>query len=165
MDFPTVVRNIARTAGVAHAQNAIRAAQGKDAAKWLADHEGISRRTARRWMSAKAPASRGSNIITAAGVLAGATGLAAQVLRTATGIDVGTVEVEYDGESQGTRSVGYNDVSDDMLGYLDTAARDLENHDLESAADAFSSAVMHGYEPGLEDTLYVSDYTSGIDIR
>jgi hypothetical protein len=158
MQFIDVVRSLATSATVPHAQAAIRAEHGKRAARWLAGQAGISRRTARRWLSSAFPASRAAQIIGAASTL----GLAAQRFRTATAIDVGTVSVDYDDDNQGNRRIGENDVDDEMAGYLHSAANDLENGNLEAAAEAFSNAIVNGYESGLEETLTISDYSSGI---
>ncbi|MFD9966159.1 hypothetical protein [Amycolatopsis sp. NPDC058986] len=166
MLFSEVVRDLGRHAQVHHAQAAIRAVHGASAARWLADYEGISRRTARRWLSASYPRARAHNIIRAASDASGLSGLAAQRLRRATRLDVGTVDVEYDGDPQKTRTPGPLDVTPTMANYLTTAANALDRRDLETAGDAFSRAVMHGYEPGLEDTLYIAGYdANGVDLE
>ncbi|MDT8916222.1 hypothetical protein [Amycolatopsis sp. PS_44_ISF1] len=151
----SVVQHIAQGARVDHAQAAIRTVHGKHASRWLAAQAGISPRTARRWLSSAAPTGRTRAILDAAATAGGATGLAAQRLRTAETIDVGTVAVSYDGDDEGNRRVGEITVEGDVANYLITTARDLEAHNLEGAADAFSNAIMSGYDPGLEDTLQV----------
>ncbi|HEY3482240.1 MAG TPA: hypothetical protein VGL02_25375 [Streptomyces sp.] len=155
--FASVVQHIAEGARVGHAQAAIRTVHGKHASRWLAEQAGISPRTARRWLSSASPTSRARAILDAAAAAGGATGLAAQRLRTAETIDVGTVVVSYDGEPEGSRRIGEIAVEGDVANYLSTAARDLEAHNLEGAGEAFSNAIMSGYDPGLEDTLQVEE--------
>lgn len=161
MDFPEVVTSIASRARIHHAQAAIRQQQGIHATRWIADTEGVSQRTGRRWMSDTPPPSRIPNIIQ----LVTAEQLAAQRLRGATGIDFGTVLVEYDGRDEGSRYIGYLDINDYMRGYLEQAIEALEEGDLDLAADAFSNAAIGGYSPGLEDTLKVTEYLDGVDVN
>lgn len=160
MNFSQVVTHTANRARVHHVQAAIRQQHGTGSTRWIAAETGVSQRTARRWMSTAAPVSRIPVIME----LATREAIAAQRFRGATAIDVGAVAVEYDGEDQGDRNIGHLDVDDHTAAYLEQAAAALEEGDLAAAADAFSSAVIGGYSPGLEDTLSVSDYTSGVEI-
>lgn len=158
MTFSDVVNELARTARVDHAQAAVRAAYGRQATRWVADQAGVSPRTARRWMSAAPPAGRARVIIG----LVDAAAVAAQRLRTATSISVGTVAVTYDDRDEGSRVIGDLDVDGYMDAELDAAAAALEEGDMAAAADAFSNAVIGGYAAGLQDTLTVSDYGDGV---
>lgn len=161
--FRQFVQRAAIGASVAHAQAALRTVHGRAAARWLAGHTGISPRTARRWLSGAYPRGRAAEIREAA-LAAGTFATAAARLRGITHIAVGTVEVFYDGEGQGTRTIGELDVTDEMAGYLNRSATDLENGDLEGAEEAFSNAIINGYDPGLEETLYIEDF-DGIEIN
>jgi hypothetical protein len=161
--FRQFVQRAAVGAGVAHAQSALRAVHGRGAARWLAGHAGISPRTARRWISGAYPRGRAAEIREAA-LAAGTFATAAARFCGITHISVGTIEVFYDGEGQGTRGIGELDVDAEMAGYLTRSATDLENGDLEGAEEAFSNAIINGYESGLEDVLYIEDW-DGIEIQ
>lgn len=160
MNFDGVLTSIASRARVHHAQAAIRQQHGTGSARWVAATEGLSERSGRRWMSATPPPRRTTAIIE----LVTREALVAQRLRRTTGIDAGTVTVEYDGRDEGTRYIGYLDVNDYMAGYLEQAAEALEEGDLDAAEDAFSNAVIGGYSPGLEDTLKVTEYVDGVGV-
>lgn len=164
MRFGEVVQSIATTARAQYAQEAIRAVYGRHASRWLAEQAGISPRTARRWLSGSYPRGRASRIVEAARDAAGPRGVAAQRLARASAIDVGTVEVEYDGISQGWRDIGVVNIGKDGFGYVATCCADLQEGNTEAAAEAFSNAVISGYEIGLEDTLSVSDYSDGVQL-
>ncbi|WP_199443450.1 hypothetical protein [Umezawaea beigongshangensis] len=158
MTFAEIVRTLARRAGVPDAQAAIRAVHGAGATRWVAEQAGIAARTARRWMSVTPPAARRQAVVdlalrwlpnhVAAGVLRGAGGT----------VEVGTVRVAYDGADQGLRTVGEVDV--DLVPVADA----LESGDVEHAEQALSDTVMEGYEPGLSDTLQVTDYVDGLTV-
>src|SRR5699024_3505487 len=111
MEFSEVVASLARGAGVVHAQAAIRAAHGRSAARWLAQEQGISPRTARRWLSGGYPRSRARAITDAARGL-GAGPIAAQRIAHASALTVGKVRVAYRGEAsdEGARRLGRGDV-------------------------------------------------------
>jgi hypothetical protein len=158
MNFREVVTNLSRTANVRHAQAALRAAYGKGATRWIAEQAGVSPRTARRWMSATPPAGRVAVIIA---LLAGEA-IAAQRIRHAAGISVGTVAVAYDERDEGSRFIGDLDVDTYMAQELEAAANALEEGNWDAAADAFSDAVIAGYSDGLQDTLSVWDYGDGV---
>lgn len=155
--FAPFVQRTAAGIQPAHAQAALRAVHGRGASRWLADHAGISPRTARRWMSPGYPRGRAAAIVEAA--LAANTAAAAGArIRGATHILIdGPVEVYYDGEPQGQRNIGDLQVTPAMAAYLDRCATDLASGKLEAAAEAFSNAVLNGYEAGLEATLAVEE--------
>ena len=158
MHFGDVVRAVARSARVHHAQAAIRAVHGRAASRWLAQQVGVARRTAQRWMSRKAPKSRSGAIIQAAIDAGGTPGIAAQRLAYAQAVNVGTVEVTYDGEPQGRRHIGTVEFIGDSANYIGQAINDLLAGDLDAAGESVSCAVISGYSPGLEGTLQISDY-------
>jgi hypothetical protein len=157
IDMRALVRQIASLATVDDAHAALRILLGAGATRWLADEHGISRRTARRWMSADPPASRVPLILGSVSTNM----LAAQVLRRAQFIDPGTVEVRYDDKPQGSRTPPNIRVSGDVATLLHQAANALEADNLPLAEKCLSDAIMHGYQPGLEETLTISDYESG----
>lgn len=155
-----LVREIASYATVADAHAALRTLLGPGATRWMAEEHGISRRTARRWMSANPPASRIPLIMGSVSHNM----LAAQVLRRARTIDPGTVGVNYDDRDEGTRSPGRITVTQDVARLLHAAADALEADDLARAEKFLSDAIMHGYSPGLEEALTIDDYMTGLDI-
>lgn len=164
MHFSEVVQSIARRAGVAEAQAVIRALHGRGASRWLADAAGISRRTARRWLSTGYPRGRAAQILDTARDL-GAAALAAQVLPQVSTIDVGSrVPVFYKPtrRGEGTRDIHAVTPGRD---YLDQCAADLLAGAADAAEEAFSDAVISGYEDGLEETLGIEEYPSGVTIQ
>ena len=166
MQFPEVVASLARGSGVTHAQAAIRAAHGRGAARWLAQEQGISQRTARRWLSGSYPRSRASAIVDTAGGL-GAAALAAQRLAGASTIVVGKVQVSYRGDNrnEGARRIGRVPVRGIAAEHLGDAVKDLLGGQPQRAADAFSDAVISGYDDGLEEALSISEYSDGVELE
>lgn len=161
--FAQFMQRIAAGIHPTHAQAALRAVHGRGASRWLADYAGISPRTARRWLSDAYPRGRAA-AITEAARAASVPAAAAARIRTAEQILIdGPVEVYYVGEPQGQRNIGDLTVTPAMAAYLDRCATDLESGKLEAAAEAFSNAVMNGYEVGLENTLAIEDFDT-IDI-
>lgn len=162
-DFEQVVDGLARTAPVKAAQEALRQSYGKGASRWVAGEVGLSQRQAQRWLSADYPRSRAGQIME----LVAASTIAAHVLRIAARVDPGSVGVYYkgNGRDEGSRNIDGFTPSTQVRVYLERAADDLVRDDLEAAADAFSDAVICGYEEGLEDTLGVSDYVDEIEIQ
>ncbi|MGW7537814.1 hypothetical protein [Amycolatopsis sp. NPDC054798] len=173
MTFEDLIPHIAAAARPEHAQAVIRALHGRHASRWLATHAGLAPRTARRWLSTRYPGGRKREITAAAvaaaveafGGDAGARYLAAQRLRTAQSIDVGSVEVDYDDEPQGRRTIGHRNVDAISSRYLASAAGYLEAGLLDEAAYKVSDAVVNLYEHGLENTLQIAEYSQGIEIR
>lgn len=169
MDFRGIVGVLGARLSVAQAQDIIRSVHGRGASGWVADTAGISRRTARRWLSSASPRARAGAIGDLALQTVGTFGIAAARLRgMARGggtISVGRVAVAYDSDEQGDRTIGDVTVDEWMADDLEAAADALDNGDLEAAAGAFSDAVMGGYSHGLEDTLTISDYTSGVGFQ
>lgn len=161
-DFEEVVDGLARTAPVQAAQNALRQAHGKGTSRWVAGEIGLSQRQAQRWLSADYPRSRAGQIME----LVAATTIVAHVLRIATRVNPGQVGVYYKGtgRDEKTRNIDGFTPSAQVRVYLDRAADDLVRDDLDAAADAFSDAVICGYEEGLEDTLGVADYVDEVEI-
>lgn len=160
MQFTEVLQSIATRASVANAQQAIRATHGRGASRWLADTAGISRRTARRWLSGAYPRGRRAEIVAAARDL-GAGALAAPAIAAASKIDVGQVRVFYraNGRDEGTRHIGSVTPGH---GYSEQCAAALIAGSGADAEEAFSDAVISGYEDGLEETLSISDYQDGV---
>jgi len=166
MEFTDVVASLARGAGVVHAQAAIRAAHGRGASRWLAQEQGISPRTARRWLSGNYPRGRARAITDAASGL-GVGPIAAQRIAYASALSVGKVRVAYRGDArdEGARRIGRIPVRSATAGHLSDAAQELLSGNSSQAADAFSDAVISGYEDGLEETLAISDYSDGIELE
>lgn len=175
MEFSEVVASLARGAGVVHAQAAIRGAYGRGASRWLAQEQGISPRTARRWLSGNYPRGRARAITDAASGL-GAGPIAAQRIAQASNIIVGKVRVAYRGASQqresrfaardeGSRRIGRVRIRSATAEHLSDAMQELLSGKIEHAAEAFSDAVIAGYEDGLEETLSISDYSDGIELE
>lgn len=165
MEFADVVAALAQTATVDEAQEVIREHIGRGASRWLADTAGIAPRTARRWLSSDYPRMRSRNIVAAASAL-GMGPLAAPRIARAKQISVGKVRVYYKGtgRDEKTRTIGTVRVRQRSATYLSLASKDLTAGKVELAADAFSDAVICGYESGLEDTLGISDYPDGVDL-
>jgi hypothetical protein len=161
-DFEQVMDGLARTAPVQAAQNALRQSLGKGASRWVAEEAGLSQRQAQRWLSANYPRSRASQIME----LVAASTIAAHVLRIATRVNPGQVGVYYKGtgRDEKTRNIDAFVVGTQVRVYLERAADDLVREDLEAAADAFSDAIVCGYEEGLEDTLGISDYVDEVEV-
>jgi hypothetical protein len=160
MNFREVVTGLARTATVHHAQAAIRAEHGRHATRFIAEQAGVSPRTARRWMSSAPPAGR----VTVIAALVPGEAVAAQRIRAASSVSVGTVDVAYDDDDQGPRTIGELDVDSYMASELDHAAAALEEGRWDAAEDAFSAAIIGGYSDGLQDTLSVADYRDGVTL-
>jgi hypothetical protein len=161
-DFEQVMEGLARTAPVQAAQNALRQSLGKGASRWVAQEAGLSQRQAQRWLSANYPRSRAGQIME----LVALSMIVAHILRIATRVNPGQVGVYYkgNGRDEKTRNIDGFTPSTQVRVYLNRAADDLVRDDLEAAADAFSDAVICGYEEGLEDTLGVSDYADEVEI-
>lgn len=157
MNFLDAVSRLADRASLADAQLVIRRERpGRgEAVQWVSAEAGIAMRTARRWLSDDAPAARVGTIVGLALTLA-RLALIGQVMSHFSGVDVGTVEVEYDGEPQGTRNIGHREID------LAPIADALMSGAVEFAEEAMSRAVLEAYEPGLEDVLDISDYCDGI---
>lgn len=166
MDFRTIVAALGTSITVRQAQSILRSVHGRGASGWVADNAGISQRTARRWLSSTPPRARTGAIRDLALQSVGAYGIAAAILRgvaEAGGvISIGKVDVAYDDQDEGSRSIGDLTVDAWMAEDLEAAASALEAGDLAGAADAFSDAILGGYEHGLEDTLTITDYSDGV---
>jgi hypothetical protein len=160
IDMRALVREIASLATITDAHAALRILHGTGASRWMAEEHGISRRSARRWMSAHPPTSRIPLIMESVSHNM----LAAQVLRRARTIDPGTVAVKYDDRDEGTRNPGPITVNGHVVVLLHAAADALEADDMARAEKFLSDAIMHGYSPGLEEALAISDYIDGIDV-
>lgn len=161
MNFREMIDSVVASARVQDVQAAIRAAEGRGATRWVAAQAGISQRTARRWLSNNPPRSR----VTALIGLIDTTSIAAYRIRGAESISIGTVAVAYDDQDEGSRNIGDLDVDSDMANALAHAAEALESGDWAAAEDWFSDAVIMGYSPGLEETLDIADYFSGVHLR
>lgn len=157
-----------------------------EATAWLMNTVEISSRSARRWLqTGQCPPGREPRLIiaveteanrriraenadaayahTAAVDAANATpkgSLAAARLGVInpSGASVGGVDVMYSDADDGTRNIG--DVDVDWNDIMAALAVD----DLDAAEEAFSRAVLDGYDPGLGDTLTVARYDH-IDLR
>lgn len=164
MQFRQAAEQLALHAGVGWAQQAIRAAHGRHAARWLADQAGIAPRTARRWLSNKSPRGRAEDIRQAARE-GGLHGIAAVLFGAANAADLGfAVEVNYFGQPQGTRGIGYVEFRRSYeQRQIVQCAEDLARADWAGAADAFGNAVLSAYG-GLQDTLTITDYPYGITL-
>lgn len=166
MQFSEVLDSLTRYTTARSAQDAIRAVHGRGSTSWLSDTAGIAPRTARRWMSPAYPRGRTTEIIQAAMSL-GVAHVVAEILRYATAIDAGRVEVYYKatGRAEGTRGVGTITVGARNGGYLAQCVRDLHNNVLDGATEAFSDTIICGYEDGLEETLGISEYLDGVNLQ
>jgi hypothetical protein len=161
VDFEAFMVALARQASIAQVQTAIRASAGDGATKSVAEDVGLSRRQARRWLSARDyPRSKESEIR----ALASDEAVCAILLRTATQITyTGRVAVYYKNNakrSEGTRAIpSLLSIPARVAAFLTSAAKSLEGAaQIAAAEDAFSDAVISGYEDGLEDTLGVLEY-------
>jgi hypothetical protein len=156
----------ARLAELRHAQRALRDLLGGRATAWLGEQAGIQPRTARRWMSPACPPSRADTvmslavdrIITVHGAPSAADPvLAGYVVDEATAVDPGTIELGYDGDSEGPRTPGEHEV------YLGEVADHLKDNDLARAAEAFSQELLNAYGAGLGESLEIITY-SGVTL-
>lgn len=167
------------------AQELIRDSHGRHASRWLAEAADIAPRTARRWLGPTPPRARHDTItalalttlpqhrrptlaadLTPTDVRTAIADLliphdlrAADVLRGATGrVDVGKIEVLYDGLPEGYRNIGVVHID---FSQVITA---LTNHDLATAAGALSDAILDAYGPDLSEVLDIDDF-GNIDIE
>lgn len=93
---------------------------------------------------------------------------AAQRVRAATSVNVGTVEVEYPtadgGRGEGSRNLGSYPVTGRLSGRMEAIALMYENGDEEGAEELLSEALLDEYGE-LGGTLRISDYGDGIDFQ
>lgn len=143
---------------------------GSKAADVLAAAEGVSRRTAERWIAkAEGRTSQSSEPKPMAQV--GIVNIAknhraAQRLRAATRIHPGSVEVVYaqDGRDEGERQIPAQDITGALATARDAAADLIAGGDYARAADLLDAAILDAYGVP-EDTLAITDYTNGFEIE
>jgi hypothetical protein len=131
---------------------AIRRQHGRGTSRWIAEHVGISQRQAQRWLAGQVQHSEYEDQVED---LADPGWLVADALASAGALDVGRVEVFYDGKSQGTRNVGTLVVDEEMHGLL-TQAGALYAEGMDEQAEAIiSDAILGGYTRARDDNRYI----------
>jgi len=152
--------------------SAFKHAHGKDASRHLAEHFGVSRRQAQRWIK--------EGRITKAGeraeeldALVTDEMAAADALANASGIDFGHVDVTYGktGKSEGVRKVGFFSLREPVTAVVRQAMQSMEAGDHETGEDLMAQAALMAYcmnvgeEPHyLSKALYVSNFRTGFHI-
>lgn len=167
MKFKTMVsRNVGKPVSIAEALT------GRTT-KWIASKFGVSESTARRWKSGRpshagGPPSKPKDAAKAAAVMGSATGaqrrkIAANAMRSATSVNVGTVGIESDtGDEKGSRRVGTVVLGAEGRSLLQQAGDALEAGNWDLAERLHDQALLHAdgrdYGP-----LHVTDYGSGFN--
>lgn len=164
MEFRELIAEIGRTRDPRIALDAIRAEHGRGTSRWIANTFGVNPRTARKYLAGEInPGRAGSQRRQAVLASASPAFVAAQRLRRARRLVVGSVRVRYLDRDEGSREVGTLSVDSDLADKLNEVADLLEEGDMEAAEDALSGAILDAYGD-LADTLTISDYENGLGL-
>lgn len=149
------------------ALSAIRRQYGSHTTHFIAQQAGLSDRQALRYAKGEVK-NMNPDVIRAIEDSATEGMYAADALAEATFIDCGTIEVEYNGESAGTRNVGRLSVTGEMRDLMEQAGQCYADGDDGAGDRLMSEAIMGGYcqskGGGFEDligTLDVSAFRGG----
>ena len=173
MNFRDLIRDkIGAARDFSESLNSIREAHGRNASRTIADRFGVHIRTAQKWLKGdQAPdAHSGRREQVRRG--AESNHIAADAVRAAQAIDVGDIEVEYDGKPQGKRKVGTIHVDPDLRVRLDHVADLIQIGSLDEAEQEYSDAILGAYSGQrarddrriLGGTLKIRDHGGGPDI-
>ena len=171
MNFRDAIRGkLGMARNVGESIQSFRDAHGGRASRALADRFGVHIRTAQKWLKGDQAPGAGRREQVRQGAEHGR--LAADALRGAQAINVGDVEVEYDGKPQGKRKVGTVHVDAQLRGALDQVADLIEMGSLDEAEQVYSDAILGAYSGQrarddrriLGGTLKIKDHGSGPDI-
>ena len=132
--------------------------------KWIADHFGVSRRTAQRWKAGtQQPSEKGGRKEQVMGSPDADTrrAVAAKALREAQTLHIGNVSVQYSSETPTKRKINKDwQVTPEMRERMDRAADHLEAGNVGAAEQEMNAAVMNRY--AAEGTRGGRDATGGI---
>jgi hypothetical protein len=124
------------------------------ATKFVAEQRGVGIRQAQRIMAGDVK-NYGSDFED----MADASWFMADALQNATMLGCGSVEVYYNGKSQGRRSVGNLSVDGEMSAQLAAAAAFYLNGDEQAAEQALSNAILGGYARDRNDRRNIANDT------
>ncbi len=161
MRFTNLISQIGKPQNVAEALT-------NRTSKWIAQHFGVSRRTAQRWKAgSQQPGKRvgGPEQVEKSANAETRRKVAAQAMRGATAVNVGRIEV-VDKSPRGKgprpgknyRNVGVVQLDTASQALMNEAAEAIEDGDTERAEELMSEAVLHSYGGGAESALSVADW-------
>lgn len=142
------------------AVSALQRQHGKHATAFIAEQAGLSARQALRY--AKGEVKNMNPEVVQAIENAVTPGMyAADALADATFIDCGTVEVQYDGKSAGTRVVGRLTVTGEMRELMEQAGACYADGEEDEGDRLMSEAILGGYAQSKGDSF---DAVSALDV-
>ena len=173
MKFQTAISSIGKPRNVAESLI-------NRSSKWVADHFGVSVRTAQRWKKGtQQPSKRvgGPERVTKSANADTRRKVAANTLRTGTTVHVGSVQVQGSGDKKpGTRKINEAwQVTPAMRAGMDRAADALDRGDLATAEQEMSAVVMNRYagdssgggrdsSGGIGSFVNITDWGTGFDV-
>lgn len=150
--------------------NAFKRAHGKNATKYLADHFGVSRRTAQKWVHDGEITKAGERGEELDAIVTDEMNVA-DALDNASAIDFGHIEVAYGTRDQGVRKVGFFSLREPVTTVVKQALQAIEsgNHDdgekLMGNAALMAYCISVGQTPDqLSNTLRVTGFRTGFHI-
>lgn len=148
---------------------------GSRAADVLAREEGVSRRTAERWIAratnkinprtGKASQSSEPKPMQQVGIVQAVKNhRAAQAMRNARQVAVGDVQVQYENRDEGSRRIGSLPIAGALADAVNAAADLVASGDYARAGEVLDAGVLDAYGVP-EGTLEITDYPPGFALE